>query len=379
MTNVTVVFEYEEPEYCRLCFSEATKNNELCTIKEACTRDEDDIIEIIRGLLQIELDPGSDANCFICSTCVESLDEFYRYRTLCRQNNVILKKEAIERQQKQIELAKCAIENTNVLDQVNDGEPIKVIIRMNAEGKPSVRLQVKSKQPIDTSASTNNAAVATTSTSSATNIPTAPEKTTTTKEPSKLIRLPNQNFYFYKTPASNYGLIYGGYRFCGSVPRKSQTYWVCEQRQSHNCMTLIFVDRSYSTFFLNQGHNHEPPKVRSNLVIFKANDVLHDVIQKERAREQRLAENRKPQKKIIRYIKAPASEVLIKDEISVYGDDESRDTISEIIDGNSDDGMVSQIKEEDDCTSEEDSQSSTSGSQVEVDGGDNMYIIQELA
>lgn len=58
MTNVTVVFEYEEPEYCRLCLSEATKYNELMTIGEASTDVEKGITTVIRELLKIEVSIG---------------------------------------------------------------------------------------------------------------------------------------------------------------------------------------------------------------------------------------------------------------------------------------------------------------------------------
>lgn len=191
--------------------------------------------------------------------------EFHRYKSRCQQNNEALEKKANERKEKQIELAKSAIENTNVLDQVKDGEPIKVVIRMNAEGKASVRLQVNSKQPVK-SAETSNTQ------------PTLPVTQTIAR---KLIRLPKQQYYFYKTLSSNCGLIYGGYRYCASVPRKNGTHWICEQRRSHECLTLLYVDKSYNAFYLHSGHNHEPPLLRPNLHIYKAKDVLAKVIEKE--------------------------------------------------------------------------------------------------
>lgn len=56
MTNVTVVFEYEEPEYCRLCLAEPTKHNELTTIGRASGSEvHKDIIPIIRELLMIQV------------------------------------------------------------------------------------------------------------------------------------------------------------------------------------------------------------------------------------------------------------------------------------------------------------------------------------
>lgn len=216
-------------------------------------------------IVKFQLDPAKDKDSFICSTCVESLEEFHRYKSRCQQNNEALEKKANERKEKQIELAKSAIENTNVLDQVKDGEPIKVVIRMNTEGKASVRLQVQSKQPAKSAESSNTQ-------------PTLPVTQTIAR---KLIRLPKQQYYFYKTLSSNCGLIYGGYRYCASVPRKNGTHWICEQRRSHECLTLLYVDKSYNAFYLHSGHNHEPPLLRPNLHIYKAKDVLAKVIEKE--------------------------------------------------------------------------------------------------
>ncbi|XP_058829494.1 uncharacterized protein LOC131688898 [Topomyia yanbarensis] len=385
MTNVTVVFEYEEPEYCRLCLAEATDDNELSTIGESCISDEDDITQVIRTLLQIELDPAKDANSFICSTCLESLEEFYRYRSQCRQHNVTLKKEAIERKQKQIDLAKNAIENTNVLDQVCEGEPIKVIIRMNSEGKASVRIQVQSKahdNPSKDNEKTNAVDVGTKSKNEPTisliekqspkTAPTQSETATNVENvknpPGKLIRLPSHQFYFYKTN-EGFGLIYGGYRYYCSIPRKSRTYWVCEQRNTHNCQTLFLADKAYVVFHLNWGHNHDPPKVRDNLIIYKSCDVLHKVIQRDRVREQEI--NKTQQMKSNTAIE-PDSQV--KQETSDSEDDESQDVLSDV---DADEVLSMEVEVKEEPGLNEQSQSSDS-SHVQIDAGENMYFIQEL-
>uniref|UniRef100_A0A8D8K3I7 (northern house mosquito) hypothetical protein n=1 Tax=Culex pipiens TaxID=7175 RepID=A0A8D8K3I7_CULPI len=284
MTNVTVVFEYEEPEYCRLCLAKQTDDNDLTMI-------ESDTHGIIRELLQIQLDK-TDSDAFICSTCVESLEEFHSYRTRCRRNNVALQKKAEERKKQQIELAKSAIANTNVLDQVKDGEPIRVVIRMNAEGKASVRLQVHSKPQIKTEevAPAEVEAEPSTSTASTSKVTTPTIPAVSEKDgkspPQKLIRLPMQPFYFYKATArSSYGLIYGGYRYCASVPRKQHVYWMCEQRNTHRCQAVVLVNKNYTEFLLNCGHNHDPPQVGTQQV-FKAAEVLPYVMKSERARKE---------------------------------------------------------------------------------------------
>lgn len=276
MTNVTVVFEYEEPEYCRLCLAEPTKHNELTTIGRASGSEvHKDIIPIIRELLMIQLDPEKDSASFICSTCLESLVEFHQYKSRCQTNNDALQKKATDRKKKQIELAKSAIQSTDVLDQVRDGDPIKVIIRMNAEGKASVSLQVQSKQPVvEIPKSVEAPSPAVTrpivAASKAVSAPAKPKK------------LPKQEFYFYKTLNSNCGLIYGGFRYCASIPRWNGTHWICEQRRSHNCKALIYVDVTYSAFYLHSEHVHDPPLVRPNFSIYKAADVLSKVIEKEK-------------------------------------------------------------------------------------------------
>lgn len=382
MTNVTVVFEYEEPEYCRLCLSEETKYNELTTIGEASSTDvEKGITTVIRELLKIELDPVKDKDSCICSTCVESLEEFKRYKSRCQQNNNALENKAAERKAKQIELAKSAIENTNVLDQVKDGEPIKVVIRMNAEGKASVRLQVQSKQPPVKSAEATGTAAQ----------PTLPVTQTIAK---KLIRLPKQEYYFYKTLSSNCGLIYGGYRYCASVPRKNGTHWICEQRRSHECLTLLYVDKSYNAFYLHSGHNHEPPLVRRNLRIYKAKDVLDKVIEKEeQIRAIRLTKTTNEpnhrecsEKELVEALSS--TEMQIKDESDSDSDPEpesdeeeekfhSRDDLSDL----SDSQMVSvEMLPEDEVKQEpdEDLPPESTSARVKIDAGENTYIIQEL-
>ncbi|XP_065083685.1 uncharacterized protein LOC135705758 [Ochlerotatus camptorhynchus] len=374
MTNVTVVFEYEEPEYCRLCLSEATKYNELTTIGEASTDVEKGITTVIRELLKIELDPAKDKDAFICSTCVESLEEFHRYKSRCQQNNEALEKKANDRKERQIELAKSAIENTNVLDQVKDGEPIKVVIRMNAEGKASVRLQVQSKQPVK-SAETSNTQ------------PTLPVTQTIAR---KLIRLPKQEYYFYKTLSSNCGLIYGGYRYCASVPRKNGTHWICEQRRSHECLTLLYVDKSYNAFYLHSGHNHEPPLLRPNLHIYKANDVLAKVIEKEEQirtirstkKESEQSHRECSDKELVEALSS--TEMQIKDESDTESDSDeedeefdSRDELSDL----SDSQMVSVEMLPDEVKQEPDSKADptpAASSHVKIDAGENTYIIQEL-
>lgn len=379
MTNVTVVFEYEEPEYCRLCLAEGTKYNELTTIGEASSHICKTIIPIIRELLKIELDPVKDKDAFICSTCVESLEEFHQYKARCQKNNEALEKKANERKEKQIELAKSAIENTNVLDQVKDGEPIKVVIRMNTEGKASVRLQVQSKQPPPARKSPE--------------VSTSPQPTlpVTQTIARKLIRLPKTEFYFYKTLSSNCGLIYGGYRYCASVPRKNGTHWICEQRRSHDCMTLLYVDKTYTAFYLHSGHNHEPPLVRANLRIYKAKDVLETVIEKEeQVRTKRLAN-----KDTLHYgecsdkelvVALSSTEMQIKDE----SDTGSEDSGTEDEDFNSRDGNLSDLSDSpmvsvemlpDAVKEEPDSSPKPSpapSSHVKIDAGENTYIIQEL-
>lgn len=374
MTNVTVVFEYEEPEYCRLCLSEETKFNDLVTLGEASSASKA-IIAIIRDLLNIELDPVKDKDSFICSTCVESLEEFHQYKSRCRKNNDALEKKASERKEKQIELAKSAIENTNVLDQVKDGEPIKVVIRMNSEGKASVRLQVQSKQPV------KSAEISTTQ-------PTLPVTQTIAR---KLIRLPKQEYYFYKTLSSNCGLIYGGYRYCASVPRKYGTHWICEQRRSHDCLTLLYVDKTYAAFYLHSGHNHEPPLVRPNIRIYKAKDVLEKVIEKEeQVRAKRLTNNEGlsnfaecSDKELV--VALSSTEMQIKDESDTGSDSDADDEDSNSRDDNSfelrDSPMVSVEMLPDTVKQEKDSSpdsSPTASSHVKIDAGENTYIIQEL-
>ncbi|XP_058456166.1 uncharacterized protein LOC131433667 [Malaya genurostris] len=387
MTNVTVVFEYEEPEYCRLCLVEASDDNELSSIVDSCISNEDDITQIIRTLLQIELDPSKDANSCICSTCLESLEEFYRYRSQCRQHNVTLQKKAIDRKKKQIELAKHAIENTDVLDQVTNGEPIKVIIRMNSEGKASVGVQVQSKaqdsankfdgtkvsagigtQP--QSASTDQSL----STAVSTRLEDPQKVVHIKKQSEKLIRLPLHQFYFYQTTNNGFGLIYGGYRYYSSIPRKSRTYWVCEQRNTHNCQTLLLADKAYVVFHLNWGHNHDPPKVCDNLIIFKPCDVLHKVIQRDRIWEQELIKRKTQIKESEMSAELESDD---KDESSGTEDEDPQDEIAEICGEDSDGVQPIAIEIKKDPDFNELSQSSSS-SQVQIDAGENMYIIQEL-
>ncbi|XP_038109765.1 uncharacterized protein LOC6052257 [Culex quinquefasciatus] len=374
MTNVTVVFEYEEPEYCRLCLAKQTNDNDLTMI-------ESDTHGIIRELLQIQLDK-TDSDAFICSTCVESLEEFHSYRTRCRRNNVALQKKAEERKKQQIELAKSAIANTNVLDQVKDGEPIRVVIRMNAEGKASVRLQVHSKPQIKTeevppaeveaepSTSTASTSKATTPT-----IPAVSEKDGKSP-PQKLIRLPMQPFYFYKATAkSSYGLIYGGYRYCASVPRKQHVYWMCEQRKTHRCQAVVLVNKIYTEFLLNCGHNHDPPQVGTQQV-YKAAEVLPYVMKSERAREEQLARNVE--------LRTYSRKKVVKEE-----DYTSEDDDEEYSSGDDSDAVPAEVKKEDSEDEEEEAKPPASDAaeatspvavkKEQVDDGDEcMYIIAEL-
>ncbi|XP_055601002.1 uncharacterized protein LOC129749905 [Uranotaenia lowii] len=405
MTNVTVVFEYEEPEHCRLCLSEGTEDNELCAIREEGRDDEQDLIRVIRELLQIDLDDTDDA-IFVCSTCLESLEEFYRYRTVCRQNNVHLKKKAIARKQKQIELAKSAIENTNVLDLVGDGEPIKVIIRMNAEGKTSLRLQVQSKKQPSTEVNATNSSNSDPSTSKArssperSKLPTPEPQSTPAINPaalkpsnklrlSNLISLPKQDFYFFKLPSGKHGLIYGGYRYYGFIPRHNQTFWMCEQRKSQRCDTMLFVDRAYGTFFINRGHCHDPPTLEKHMMVFKSQDVLPDVIRKEKLREQQLALKSKHQ--ITEEIQLPEDELNIKQE-SDDDDDENTDEDDEEDPNTDDEADAQKLANYQDDSDEKDHvknvevksenpeehSSHCASSQVQIEAGDNTYIIQEL-
>uniref|UniRef100_A0A1Q3F0Z9 ZAD domain-containing protein n=1 Tax=Culex tarsalis TaxID=7177 RepID=A0A1Q3F0Z9_CULTA len=390
MTNVTVVFEYEEPEYCRLCLSKETEQNGLSMIQS-------DTIGIIRELLQIQLDK-TDSDAFICATCVESLEEFHSYRTRCRRNNVALQKKAEERKQQQIELAKSAIANTNVLDQVKDGEPIRVVIRMNAEGKASVRLQVHSKpQPKEEkkNASTDSPeanvepSTSAASTSKATpNIPPASKTHVTEKPnsaalPQKLIRLPIQPFYFYKaTSSSSYGLIYGGYRYSASVPRKQRIYWMCEQRRTHSCPAVLLASKSYTEFLLNCGHNHDPPQVRGQQ-IFKAADVLPVVMNSERAREE-CAQNTGISNVWRRtYTKSSG----VKEEEYTSEEDEDDDDGEYSSGDGSAEGVVNIKEDIDDQNGQTKPTTSVPGTSSTVaikkeqvdDGDDCMYIIAELS
>lgn len=396
MTKVSVVFEYEEPEYCRLCLSKETEGNDLTMIQS-------DTIGIIQELLQIQLDK-TDSESFICSTCVESLEEFYSYRTRCQRNNVALQKKAEERKQQQIELAKSAIANANVLDQVKDGEPIRVVIRMNAEGKASVRLQVQSKPKVKEQNKEDSVPEAvsineepgtsssTASTSKATpNIPAAvvdkkPATTekTSTAAPKKLIRLPMQPFYFYKTYGKfvdTYGLIYGGYRYCASVPRKQHIYWMCEQRKTHRCQAVFLVNKSYTEFMLSCGHSHDPPQVKRGQKIFKSADVLPDVMKSAHMREERLkAEgiNSVHQRKT--YIKLLSkqeeedytSEEDSEDEEEYSGDDSSQMELDN----------EEEVKQEKSGNKEQEKEKTApvavKKEQVHDDGDDCTYIIAEL-
>lgn len=429
MTNVTVVFEYEEPEYCRLCLSEETDNNELATIGSEAS-----IIPTISELLAIKLD-SSDANAFICQTCLESLEEFHNYRMRCRLNDAALKEKASERKRRQIELAKSAIENSNVLDQVSDGEPIKIVIRMNAEGKASMRLQVQSKpkeEPMETANSPSetgksSAGQQTLSNEKPSVFPerksSANRKGSLSADPQKkisdssspanpstqpsiplkndihspssesgegtnsnLIRLPSQPFYFYQANISNYGLIYGGYRYCGSVPRKQRTLWFCEQRKSHRCSTVFLADRNYTSFFLTCGHNHDPPMVRQNVSIFKASAILKDVIEQDKVKELQSIQSVDQSKSIDRGSPQEilSSEIEIKDEDTSseeesYEEDESSDDeeeethdVLDIEDNSSEDEKYEILP------AAEMTENKPTVSNIKVDDGGNMYIIQEL-
>lgn len=396
MTNVTVVFEYEEPEYCRLCLSKETEGNALSMIQS-------DTIGIIRELLQIQLDK-TDSEAFICSTCVESLEEFRSYRVRCRRNNVALQNKAEDRKQQQIELAKSAIANTNVLDQFKDGEPIRVVIRMNAEGKASVRLQVYSKpqqtvkedaqvsadspevkvQPSTSTASTSKAKTAT--------IPPAnikPVVENTKSAPfQKLIRLPLQPFYFYKASStSSYGLIYGGYRYSASVPRQPRIYWMCEQRRTHRCQAVLMASKVYTVFFLNCGHNHDPPQVERQQ-IFRAANVLPYVMKSERAREERRQQTGISDLRRRTYTKSR----VVKEEDYTSEEDDDDDDEEEYSSGDESTpgGDIKHV----DIDGQDDGEAKTTDSVVgsgtvspavaikkeEVEDGDDcMYIIAELA
>lgn len=395
MTKVSVVFEYEEPEYCRLCLSKETVGNDLTMIQS-------DTIGIIQELLQIQLDK-TDSESFICSTCVESLEEFYSYRARCQRNNVALQKKAEERKQQQIELAKSAIANANVLDQVTDGEPIRVVIRMNAEGKASVRLQVQSKPKVkeenEDSAVPEVVPVkeepgtSTASTSKATpNIPAAvvdkkPEEKPSTAAPKKLIRLPMQPFYFYKTYGryvDTYGLIYGGYRYCASVPRKQHIYWMCEQRKTHRCQAVFLVNKIYTEFMLNCGHSHDPPQVKRGQKIFKAADVLPYVMKSERMREERLKEDGISNVQRKTYIKLLSKQ---EDENYTSEEDSNDDEEGEYSGDDSSqmelDNEEEEVKQEKPDNEEQEKEDKTAPvavkkEQVHDDGDDCTYIIAEL-
>ncbi|XP_062563174.1 uncharacterized protein LOC134226421 [Armigeres subalbatus] len=409
MANVTVVFEYEEPEYCRLCLAEPTKHNELTTIRDAAASDiHKDILPIIRELLKIELDPEKDAGSFICSTCLESLVEFHHYRSRCQINNDTLQKKAIERKQNQIELAKSAIHNTNVLEHVKDGDPIKVIIRMNTEGKGSIRLQVQSKQPVlDASPPPEPP----------TKKPTAAPSATTVKP----VKLQKQEFFFYKTQNSKRGLIYDGFRYCVSIPRLNGTHWVCEHRRSHKCMALLYVDKTYSAFYLHSNHTHSrSQQIGANLPnVYKSVDVLNEVMENEeqirKTREIEKAnaqqDNTRPNSATHILADSTPKNVQVKEESDSDSEKEDDEMNSNIL---SKDAHV-QVKEESDSNSEEEDDEiislyglSTSGAskpvqlqlpfvkvkdvppsttvavtppptkRIKINAGDNTYFIKEL-
>lgn len=395
MTNVTVVFEYEEPEYCRLCLSEPTKHNELTTIGKASASEiHRDIIPIIRELLKIELNPETDSGSFICSTCLESLVEFHQYKSRCRTNDSRLQEKATERKQKQIELAKSAIQNTDVLDQVKEGDPIKVIIRMNAEGKTSVSIQVQSKQPVVEPPKPSDPPP-----------PVAPTRPVVQAKSTKTtivkpVKLPSQEFYFYKTLNSNCGLIYGGYRYCASIPRWNGTHWICEQRRSHNCKALIYVDKTYHAFYLHAKHIHEPPLLRPNLSIYKASDVLSKVIEKERqirVIRQASKENSKNDSDPVG-LKALDEALACKDMQIKEESDSDLDSEEEDEDMDSNDGFlpvltdsklvdgemlpVVKVKEEDDEDGEPLKEVAPHvvppAKGIKINAGDNTYFIKEL-
>ncbi|XP_055527844.1 uncharacterized protein LOC129720395 [Wyeomyia smithii] len=369
MANVTVLFEYEEPEYCRLCLSEPSDDNELTKIGQSRICGEDGAIPVIESLLLIKLDPRTDSNSLICSTCLESLEEFHRYSIRCRANNVKLQKRTHERNQRQIALAKNAIDHTNVLDEVNEGDPIKVIIRMNAAGKSSIRVEIhKGPQQGEIKREILSPAAK------------QPQKTDDRKEAistkssrnkagsGKLVMLPAAQFYFYHATNDSYGFIYGGYRYQNSVSRKKRTYWVCEQRKSHDCSTLLVTDKKYTLFFVNVGHNHDPPALRDNLIIYKPASVLSEVIQHEQIREQELTTR-----------KAKQLETQVKQESSDSEDEDTCDEIFEISDSDDFDILTEAAIKVDSDEDEKPKASTSSLTKIRVDAGESMYVIEELA
>lgn len=300
-------------------------------------------------------------------------------------------------------MAKNAIDHTNVLDEAGEGDAIKVILRTNAAGKTSIRVEVQ-KSPAQ--GKTERALPAVPEKQhQPTNIvkkinPAPPAQNRTVSDKLRLQRLlPIAQFYFYHGTDDSYGFIYGGYRYNNSIPRKKLTYWVCEQRKSHNCTTLLATDKNYTYFFINAGHNHDPPALPDKLIIYKPNDVLPEVIQHEQIREQELARR---VSNLFSVIKIQASkncifqkakqlaqktpltqnesvelESEIKQESSDSEDEYTPDDIFEISDSDTIELLAKEaIKQEKDA--DEDPQASMS-SEIHVDAEGSMYVIEELA
>ncbi|XP_053688359.1 uncharacterized protein LOC128737688 [Sabethes cyaneus] len=384
MANVTVVFEYEEPEFCRLCLSEPSDDNELTKIGESRICGKVGAIPVIETLLQIKLDPQADSNSSICSTCLESLEEFHRYSIRCRTNNTKLLNKIQERNERQIALAKNAIDHTKVLDEVGEGDPIKVILRTNAEGKTSIRVEIQKGPPQvkterDLAAANENQQQSADVVKKVKSVPPPPDVMVSGKLTLQRV-LPIAQFYFYYATDDSYGFIYGGYRYNNSIPRKKITYWVCEQRKSHNCSTLLATDKNYSYFFINSGHNHDPPALPDKLIIYKPQDVLPEVIQHEQIREQELARRKAKQLEQETPLTQEESEALeteIKQESSDSEDEYTPHELFEISDSDHIEFLADgAIKTEKDA--DETSQASAS-SKIQIDADGSLFVIKELA